>query len=371
MIIAKADTTTVAFAGPCHMGPKNQAQLVSSLAEFEQTFGDGQPLTFRSEKPSINYLWHSVHAFFAQGGRRLYIARVSHTIEASRPSAVDYARGFKALESIDDIFTVAAPGCTAGYASHHAAALAIMNTLITHVTHMRYRFAILDCGDQQSITDVRAMRSGLDSSFAALYYPWVLVMDSVSGMEISLPPSGFLAGIYVRNDLTKSVSHSPANESVTLATGFEQTIDEAQQTVLNFEGINCLRTLPDHGNMVWGARTISADSDWKYVNVRRYLACLEKSIDRGTKWAEHEHNDETLWANIHQAIEEFLSNEWKTGSLLGSKPEESFYVKCDRTTMTQNDIDKGHLVCQVGVAPLSPSEFINIRIGQKTKGHKG
>jgi len=370
MIIPKTDTTTVAFAGPCSKGPKDQAQLVHGLAEFEQIFGDGQPLTFGSAKPGIHYLWQAVRAFFAQGGTPLYIVRVSHTNAASRPRASDYSRAFKALENIKDIFTVAAPGSTAGFSSRPVAALDTIKALIAHAEKMRYRFAILDGGDEQSISDVRALRSGLDSSFAALYYPWVRVMDPVSGVEISVPPSGFVAGIYVRNDIARSVSHAPANEVVTLATGFELSIDSAQQAVLNGEGINCLRSFPGRGNLVWGARTISSNSDWKYVNVRRYLTYLEKSMDQGTKSVVSEANGEVLWATVRQAIESFLLNEWRSGSLLGNKPEQALFVKCDRTTMTQNDLDNGRLVCLVGVAPVRPAEFIIFRIGQWTADHK-
>jgi phage tail sheath protein FI len=295
---------------------------------------------------------------------------VSHTNEASRPRAADYSRAFKALENIEDIFTVAAPGSTADFSSRKVAALDTIKALIAHAEKMRYRFAILDCGDQQPISDVRTLRSGLDSGFAALYYPWVRVVDPVSGMEISLPPSGFVAGIYVRNDLARSVSHAPANEVVTLATAFEQSINDSQQTLLNGEGINCLRTFPGRGNLVWGARTISSDSDWKYVNVRRYLTYLEKSMNQGTKSVMSDANGEVLWANVRQAIEIFLLNEWRSGSLLGIKPEQAFFVKCDRTTMTQNDLDNGRLVCLVGVAPLRPAEFVIFRIGQWTADHK-
>jgi uncharacterized protein len=345
--IEGASTATAGFAGPCSTGPVNALQLVTSLMEFERTFGNGS---------EIHYLWHSVRAFFEQGGKRLYVVRILNA------TAADYEAGLKAFEDVPDISIVASPGASDD-------ALATMRLLIAHAERMRYRFAILDCGAQQSIEDVRALRGKLDSRRAALYFPWVRIKDPVSGKEISLPPSGFVAGIYAQNDINRSVSKAPANIVVALATGFELTITKAQQEVLNPEGINCFRTFPGRGNLLWGARTISSDAEWKYVNISRYMAYLEQSIDRGTQWAVFEPNGETLWSNVRRVIEEFLFNEWKSGSLLGVKPEQAFFVKCDRTTMTQNDIDNGRMICRIGVAPVKPAEFVNIRIGQWTADH--
>jgi Bacteriophage tail sheath protein len=136
--------------------------------------------------------------------------------------------------------------------------------------------------------------------------------------------------------------------------------------VLNPENINVLRYLDGRGNRVWGARTITSDPEWKYVNVRRYFLFLERSIDRGTQWCVFENNGPLLWANVRRTIEDFLFNEFKSGHLLGTKPEEAYFVRCDRTTMTQNDLDNGRLVCLIGVSPLRPAEFVIFRIGQKT-----
>jgi len=361
--IEGVSTTTAGFAGPCRSGPINSPQRISSIPEFERTFGDGQPLGFANEKPSINYLWQSVRAFFEQGGKQLYIVRIA------RPRSVDYEAGLKAFEDVQDVSIVAAPGSTSNFAMRADDAVATIRLLIAHAERMKYRFAILDCGDGQSISDVRALRGKLDSSFAALYFPWVRIMDPISGTEISLPPSGFVAGIYVRSDIARSVSKAPANEVVALATGFELSITKEQQEILNPEGINCFRTFPGRGNLLWGARTISSDPQWKYVHLRRYFAYLEQSIDRGTQWAVFEPNGETLWTNIRQTIESFLFNEWKSGSLLGDRPEKAYFVRCDRTTITQNDLDNGRLICLIGVAPLKPAEFVIFRIGQWTADH--
>jgi hypothetical protein len=275
--------------------------------------------------------------------------------------------GLKTFEDIEDISIVAAPGSTSGYETNFSSeARAIVNLMIAHAQRMRYRIAVLDSGDKQSIAQVRAMRARIDSTHAALYFPWVRVLDPVTRAEINLPPSGFVAGIYARNDIQRAVYKAPANEVVNLAIGFEQTLNKAQQEVLNPEGINCFRFFEGRGFRLWGARTISSDPEWKYVNLRRYFAYLERSIDKGTQWAVFEPNGERLWANVRSTIADFLLNEWQMGALLGDKPELAYFVKCDRSTMTQNDLDNGRLVCLIGVAPLRPAEFVIFRIGQWT-----
>ncbi|HLK40339.1 MAG TPA: phage tail sheath subtilisin-like domain-containing protein [Polyangiaceae bacterium] len=272
--------------------------------------------------------------------------------------------GLAQFEDVEDISIVAAPGST--YEADPDKAVAIMQELITHCETMRYRIAVLDSINHQSINDVRQLRAQLDTSYAALYYPWVRVMDPITSTPINLPPSGFVAGIYARNDVTRAVYKAPANEVVNLALGFEANINKAQQDILNPEGINCFRFFEGRGYRLWGARTVSSDTDWNYVNLRRYFAYLERSIDIGTQWAVFEPNGDRLWAKVAASIASFLLAEWQAGALLGAKPEQAFFVKCDRTTMTQNDIDLGRLVCQVGVAALRPAEFVIFRVGQWT-----
>lgn len=281
--------------------------------------------------------------------------------------------GLKAFEDLEDISIVAAPGATyqlEANDSRRSYSMTIIDHLITHAQLMRYRIAVLDSGDGQNIGQVRAMRGKLDSKYAALYYPWVRVLDPVTRREINLPPSGFVAGIYARNDTERAVYKAPANEVVNLALGFEVMLSKGEQEVLNPEGVNCFRFFEGRGFRLWGARTISSDPEWKYVNLRRYFAYLERSIDKGTQWAVFEPNGDLLWANVRRTIEDFLLNEWMSGALLGEKPEKAFFVKCDRTTMTQNDLDNGRLICLIGVAPLRPAEFVIFRIGQWTADRK-
>jgi hypothetical protein len=286
--------------------------------------------------------------------------------EGAADPATTFKTGLKTLEDLDDISIVAAPGSTANYTSRTDDANTIISLLIRHAEYMRYRIAVLDSGDNLSISAVRAMRAKFDSKYAALYYPWVRILDPVTRVEINLPPSGFVAGIYARNDITRAVYKAPANEVVNLALSFELMLNKSQQEVLNPEGINCFRFFEGRGYRLWGARTISSDSEWKYVNLRRYFAYLEHSIDKGTQFAVFEPNGPALWANVRRTIEDFLLNEWQQGALLGDKPETSYFVRCDRSTMTQNDLDNGRLVCLIGVAPLRPAEFVIFRIGQWT-----
>ena len=310
---------------------------------------------------------------------RSYVLPLDGGDDGDRPLATDYEgdevdtpdgplkTGLVSFEDIDDISIVAAPGSTFGFENgYRDQAATIQSLLIAHAEHMRYRIAVLDSGDKQGISAVRAMRATIDSSYAAFYYPWVTVLDPVTQAEIELPPSGFVAGIYARNDVNRAVYKAPANEVVSLAIGFETLLNKGQQDVLNPEGINCFRYFEGRGFRLWGARTTSSDPEWKYVNLRRYFAYLEHSIDKGTQWAVFEPNGEALWANVRRTIEDFLFNEWQMGALLGDKPEKAFFVKCDRSTMTQNDLDNGRLVCLIGVAALRPAEYVIFRIGQWT-----
>ena len=289
--------------------------------------------------------------------------------DGAAPAAADYALALGELAGLEDISIVAAPG-----ASAYADAQAINNLLISHAEARRaYRIAVLDLPPDQLPGQARPLRGLIDSRYAAVYYPWVVVSNPLARpgredipRELALPPSGFVCGIYARNDVERGVWKAPANEVVRGALRFELDINFAQQEMLNPIGVNCLRYLSGRGFRVWGARLASSDPEWKYVNVRRYFNYLESSIDRGTQWAVFEPNGERLWANVRQTISDFLYNEWRNGALLGTKTEEAFFVRCDRSTMTQNDLDNGRLVCLIGVAVIKPAEFVIFRIGQKT-----
>jgi phage tail sheath protein FI len=290
-------------------------------------------------------------------------------VNGTDTQAGTYAAALAILTGLEDVSIVAAPGSSA-YPERQA----IQSSLIGHAERRRsYRIAVLDSERNQTPGDMRTARGRIDSKYAALYYPWVVVANPLARpgrddipKEIAVPPSGFVAGIYARNDTQRGVYKAPANEVVTGALRFESDINFAQQELLNPLGVNCLRYLSGRGYRLWGARLASSDPEWKYVSDRRYFNYLESSIDRGTQWAVFEPNGERLWANVRQTIADFLYNEWRGGALLGTSVEEAFFVRCDRSTMTQNDLDNGRLICLIGVAIIKPAEFVIFRIGQKT-----
>lgn len=286
--------------------------------------------------------------------------------DASRP-----ATGLAALGEIDDIAIVALPD--GGTYDDDTLCAQAADRLIGHAERLRYRIAVVDAPVGSSLTEIRSFRGRFDSKYAALYHPWIQILDPLERSSqgapprrLLLPPSGFVTGIYARSDVERGVHKAPANEVVRGLTQFEININKARQDVLNPEGVNCLRFFEGRGNRVWGARTMSSDPEWKYVNVRRLFIYIEHSIDKGTQWAVFEPNGPRLWANIRQTVEDFLLVLWRDGALLGDKPEQAYFVRCDRTTMTQNDLDNGRLICLIGIAPVKPAEFVIFRIGQWT-----
>ena len=281
------------------------------------------------------------------------------------------ATGLEALAEIDDVSIVAGPDF--GDLGDTVASRVASQKLVTHAFNMKYRIAVVDGPVGSSLNEIRDFRGQFDSKYAAIYYPWIKVFDpnerfaqGTPPRQLVLPPSGFIAGIYARNDVTRGVHKAPANEVVRGLTQFEVNINKPRNEVINPEGINALRFFEGRGYRVWGARTMSSDPEWKYVNVRRLFNFIEHSIDKGTQWAVFEPNNRRLWDNVRRTIEDFLLVLWRDGALLGDKPEEAFFVRCDRTTMVQNDLDNGRLICLIGIAPVKPAEFVIFRIGQWT-----
>ena len=295
--------------------------------------------------------------------------------EADPDDATKKATGLAALGEVDDIAIVAMPDAAAYEAEQDR--VTATTHLINHAQQLRYRIAVVDGPQNASMNEIRKFRGQFDTKYAAIYHPWIEVLDPLERpaqgappRRLLLPPSGFVTGIYARSDIERGVHKAPANEVVQGLTRFEININKPRQDVLNPEGINALRFFEGRGNRVWGARTMSSDPEWKYVNVRRLFIYIEHSIDKGTQFAVFEPNNPRLWANIRQAVEDFLLVLWRDGALLGDKPEQAFFVRCDRTTMTQNDIDNGRLICLIGVAPTKPAEFVIFRIGQFTADAK-
>jgi uncharacterized protein len=349
-------------------GPLTNGAAIAAAMTSQANVVDGTPIAAALARGNSEEAARSFRVSLAGG------------IDGERPGPREYEgdaqgsagrTGLRVLEDVEDVAIVAAPGSTYGREAADAVrARGIAQQLIAHCERMRHRVAILDTPAGHGPGDALTFRAGFDSSRAALYYPWIRTADPLDGRDVALPPSGFVCGIYARSDEARGVHKAPANEAVRLATGLELVLDNAQQHPLNREGINAIRQFGGRGIRVWGARTLSSDPDWKHVNVRRYFAYIERSIERGTQWAGFEPNGPVLWSNVRGTIEDFLFNEFRGGRLAGGRPEEAFFVRCDRTTMTQDDLDNGRLVCVVGVAALRPAEFVTFRIGQWTASRR-
>lgn len=370
--IEGVSTSTAAFIGFTEKGDEylDKPTLVTSWSEFTQKFG-----RYTDEAP---YVAPAVQGFFQNGGKRCYIVKVKKgsTEEEDRTNIIGSDNGpgkrtgLKSLIEIDEVSIVVVPGITDA---------SVQKAVIGHCENMKDRFAILDLpkGIEKSKAENYLTDNGISSpkGYAAYYYPWIKtnveVYDSSKEPPVELeqkfvPPSGHIAGIYARTDTERGVHKAPANEVVRGALELEVKLTSNDQEGLNNKNINCIRSFPGRGIRVWGARTIASNTLWRYVNVRRLFLFIEESLDEGTQWVVFEPNDRALWNRVKQSISNFLFGLWKEGALMGTTPEEAFFVKCDETTMTRKDIDIGRLVCEVGVAPTKPAEFVIIRIAQLT-----
>jgi phage tail sheath protein FI len=252
--------------------------------------------------------------------------------------------GLEAFKEIDGINIVYCPDI---HWSGITDQLTLQNAIKDHCESMKDRFAILDAPKGQR--EVNKVTRPVDSKFAAFYYPWIKVYDPLLKDRRLVPPGGFVAGVYARSDIERGVHKAPANEVIRGALELEFPISQEQQAVLNPRGVNVIRQFPDRGIRIWGARTASSDPEWKYINVRRLFLYVDKSIERGT-----------------QSITNFLVTVWRDGALMGSTPEQAFFVDIGYSTMTPADLDNGKLICNIGIAPTKPAEFVIFRIFQKT-----
>jgi len=266
--------------------------------------------------------------------------------------------GLLGFEGIDEISIVCAP-------DHHTVG-GLHTQLITHCEQLKDRFVILHSQPSENLNTLWPLQPS--SSYAAFYFPWIQLFDPRTNQKALFPPSGHVAGIYAKTDIERGVHKAPANVVVAGATGLSFKVTKSEQDVLNPRGVNCIRAFRGRGIRVWGARTSSNNSLWKYINVRRLFLFIEESIEEGTQWVVFEPNDHKLWVRVRQTITQFLTIVWRNGALMGTKAEEAFFVRCDHTTMTQDDIDNGRLICTIGIAPVKPAEFVIFRITQFTGG---
>jgi len=279
--------------------------------------------------------------------------------------------GMGGLEAIDEVRLLVAPDVMAGYDSSDAAkerVKMIQEAMVMHCESLKYRFAILDTPPGLNAQQAQDWRQyiNFDTSFAALYYPWIRVADLSGGGSTTklIPSSGHMAGIYNRTDAERGVHKAPANEIVRGAIDLGLRLSKGEQDTLNPIGVNCIRTFPGRGIRVWGGRTLSSDGSWRYINVRRLFIMAEASMDTGLQWVVFEPNDRMLWARVRRDVTSFLRTVWLSGALFGSTPDEAFYVKCDDELNPPEIRDLGQLIIEVGMAPVKPAEFVIFRISQ-------
>ena len=248
---------------------------------------------------------------------------------------------------------------------------AVQLAMIAHCELMGDRVAILDAPpglNAQQLREWRMDTAGYDSKYAALYWPWIKVMDPGSGKPVTLPPSASVAGVWARNDESRGVHKAPANEIIRGALSLELNITKGEHDTLNPVGVNCIRAFPGQGIRIWGARTLSSDPEWRYLNVRRLFNYVEKSILLGTNWVVFEPNDAALWERVRRTIYVFLRQIWQTGALFGATPAEAFFVKCDEENNPPENRDSGILTVEIGIAPVKPAEFVVFRLSQLSDG---
>jgi uncharacterized protein len=334
--IEGVSTSTTAFLGETQTGPTTPT-LITSWLQFQTVFGG----YFGEGK----YLPYAVEGFFLNGGNRCYVCRVL---------GLDYASALDKLKAVQEISIL--------YSPNAQAVSCLADTLIEHGERFGW-FVIFDSLKGQ---DTSSLSKPHESSFAAMYYPWIYVKQTGIEQKCLVPPGGHIAGIYARVDAEVGVHKVAANQVVKGVVDLEYALNRGQLDILNPEGVNCIRTFKGRGILVWGARTLSGNPESKYINVSRLLIYLEQSIKKGTEWVAFEFNNETTWAKVRMVTENFLMYSWKNGLLMGASQKEAYFFKCDRTTMTQSDIDNGRLNMLIGVAVMKPAEFLIFRVNQAT-----
>jgi len=278
--------------------------------------------------------------------------------------------GMGNVSALDEVTMLVMPD-VAGLNGDGAQMRDLQGKMITHAELMGDRMAILDTPDgliAQDVLEWRMNTAGYDSKMAAVYWPWIEVMDPLTGRPLRIPPSGHIAGVWARTDEERGVHKAPANEVIRGANGLAFQITHAEQGELNRNGINCIRSFPGRGIRIWGARTLSSDPEWRYINVRRLFNFIAESIMIGTQWSVFEPNDERLWGKLATNVGSFLGRVHRAGALSGASPTQAFYVKCDAETNPPEIVEAGQVVCEVGIAPVKPAEFVIFRLSQFTGG---
>jgi len=350
------DTTTEAFRY-LSMDPRHSRYVVNAIN------GSSQLVHVEDLQDTITGTLNlplTTAAWYPGGGKDLLTGIGAEVYVGTDSDDADRRTGLYALLNLTDVSIVAVPG---------QSDRVILNGVINHAERARYRIAVLDSAENATLDAVRVQRSLYDSKYAALYYPWIQIFDPLEKKSVFAPPCGHVCGVYARTDTEVGVFKAPANAVVAQVTGLQRTITQGQQDILNPRGINVVRAFSGRGIRIWGARTISSDSLWRYVNVRRLFIFLEQSIDEATQYAVFEPNDVSLWERLRGSVTAFLTTQWRAGALQGLTAAQAFFVKVGLgETMTQDDIDNGRVIMLIGVAPVKPAEFVIFRITQMPRG---
>lgn len=337
-------------ASPNYIGNKMQkSELVQITVDATNEMADPVELIFESDKKSGNIV--------LAGGTDGNIKEITAGTFIGEDNGPGKRTGIQAFIENDQISMLAVPGITIPE---------VVVSLVSHCEKFKNRFAVLDMPKELTKTkELIEYREMIDSTYAAMYHPWVQIFDRSTQKPGFFPPSGAIMGIYARTDVARGVHKAPANEPV-MCTDLSVKYNKEEQDILNPVGINLIRNIKHQGIRVWGARTASSNSSFKYVNVRRLFIYVEESIKANTNWVVFEPNDNTLWTRVNISITTFLDTLWRSGMLAGSTPEESFFVEIGASTMTQDDIKNGRLICNIGIAPSRPAEFVIFKITQYT-----
>jgi phage tail sheath protein FI len=363
-------TAVAAFVGLAPGGPVSRPIRISSWNQFERVYSDPQEPENGPFMPGA-YLAHAVYGFFQNGGGMCWVVGVGRRGDAASDSerAAALHEGLGSLAAVREVTIVCLPDLvTLSAKTEGASPAGVAAALVEDCERAGNRMAILDPPAElgaQDVLDWRTEVGRYDSPSATLYYPWIEVTEPLSDEPILVPPSGHVAGVWARADDSFGIHRAPTDLPLLGVSGLAHDIQEGEDESLDGAGVNRIRSFPRRGIRVWGARTLSSDPEWRYVNVRRLFMYVEESIGKGTRWAMFEPNDERLRSRLHSEICRFLTRMWYEEALSGSSPEEAFYVKCE-PEMTPADIETGRVVVEVGIAPVKPAEFVVIRIGQRT-----
>jgi phage tail sheath protein FI len=364
--LERVETGVTAFLGVTAKGPRNQPTRVGSYEQYAKVFGEID-----------SFMSQSLQGFFDNGGKTAYVLNIEPE-GGLDPTPDDYIgqqgivpRGLQQLERIDDVDIVVAPDLMWHYKrsvgfQEPSHILAVQRAIIEHCEKMHDRFCLLDSMPGHDVQEAITWREQFDTSHGAFYYPWIKVRK---GDEVlaPLPPSGHVAGSIARADTLEGVHRAPANQPIQGLVDVARRVRKRERDLAFDHRVNTLVAFPGRGIRVWGARTMSSDTSFMQINVRRIFILIRKSVERYAQWVVFEPNEPSLWKKIVRSCNVFLDELWKQGALVGASQDEAYYCKCDEETNPPEARDVGQLLCEIGISPVRPAEFIVVRIHQWTR----